>query len=124
MTKVIIGFPPGDSCYKARIKEIIKSIPPKLKPRTVGREVPASGNSADVGVGVGSPVDVGVGVGSPVDVGVGVGSPVDVVSEKVKVLQCLTIGVGTDVATYVGLVVTAPGRLVGAVGATDSCLSL
>jgi len=78
----------------------------------------------DVGVGVGSPVDVGVGVGSPVDVGVGVGSPVDVVSEKVKVLQCLTIGVGTDVATYVGSVVAAPGRLVGAVGATDSCLSL
>lgn len=92
----------------------------------VGYDTPASGNSGSVvgelvdvavavavGVDVGLPVGVavgdvdGVGVGLPD--GVGVGLPLGVVSVNVKAVQ------PTGAA--------ASGLLVGAVGATGSCLN-
>ena len=80
----------------------------------VGYDTPASGNSGSaveelvvvaVAVAVGLPVGVAVGLSD----GVAVGLPVGVVKVNVKAVQPTGA--------------TAAGSLVGAVGATDSCLN-
>lgn len=58
--------------YKARRKAPIKAIIPNPIPRIVGKDTPASGSAAFVGVGVVVVLPVGVGVAVAVAVGVGV----------------------------------------------------
>jgi hypothetical protein len=71
-----------------------------------------------VPVGVGVDVETEVGVGVDVETEVGVGLSVDeTVREKLKV-QAVETEAGDAVASW------AFGRLVGALGATDSCLKL
>jgi len=126
--------------YRAKSREPIRSSTPTPIPMIVGYDVPALGKAAwgdgvavapgaDVGVAVplmgvgvevatGDPVAVGVGVELGVGVEVATGDPIGVgagVVVKLKVRAVHAFGVG--------LATAASGLLVGAVGATATCLN-